>query len=839
MHKALSNWKKVIPHVVAVTLFVLIAVVYCQPLFTGKVLNQDDVAGWVGSVRQMQQYKAVHGYFPLWNNSMFGGMPAYQTALESGNALSLSWLHRLFTLFLPVPVAFFFLLCVSFYFLTQVLRINPWIGILGALAYGYASFSPILVIAGHETEIQAMGYVPFLLGALLLVYEGKYRWGTILVGIFTSLLVSRNHPQITYYFLIIASAVTLSFIVRAARARQYRHLFLCLLLAGGAGALGALTNATTLLTTYDYSQASARGGGLRMDAPARDGLSSDYAFQWSYGKAETLTLMVPDVYGGASETLGKDSRLARALGRQNLPSWESDQFFTAFNAYWGDQPDTSGPVYLGAIICFLFLLACVYARTPHRAWLVALTLLAILMAWGRHFAVFNDFLFQHLPFYNKFRAPSMTLFIPQLTVPLLVALGLQQLFFGSDPVPYVQRRFNLALVLTGAVLLAGVALYLSLDYQSLQDLQRDQYLTQINKVDPAVGKSFLLAATEDRQDLFGGDLLRSALFIAGAALLLGLFIRKRLRVGYALAGLTLLICVDLFLVDTRYLNYHSYLNKDESATSISPSAADQAISQDTGYYRVLNLSEGLDNAFQESQTSYFHNSLGGYHPAKLALIEDLITFQLSKQPLNQAVLDMFNTRYVILPRPLSLVSFPESAPPARDPIVVRNPGAVGSCWFVRSLHPVRGPAEAMRDLDHFNPFDSALIETPPAFQPRYTPGDSIRLLSNDNDDITYTSATRSPEFAVFSEVYYPRGWKAYIDDTEAPIQKVDYALRGMAIPPGRHTIRFAFRPTSFYIGEKIASFSTWLMLALIAGTLGSELRRRLRAGLKSRTSPQT
>ncbi|HTJ14260.1 MAG TPA: YfhO family protein [Dinghuibacter sp.] len=834
------DWKKVIPHVVAVTLFILIAVVYCQPLFSGKVLNQDDVAGWMGSVRQMQQYKAAHGHFPLWNNSMFGGMPAFQTALESGNRLSLGWLHNVCTLFLPAPVAFFFLLCVSFYFLTQVLRINPGIGILGALAYGYASFSPILVAAGHETEIQAMGYVPFLLGALILLYDGRYRWGTLLVALFSSLLVSRNHPQITYYFLIIAVAVTLVYIVRWIRGGRFKAMALCLLLAGAAGLLGALTNATTLFTTYDYAQESARGTGLRLDGnpSSREGLSPDYAFQWSYGRAETLSLLVPNVYGGASESLGKDSRLARALERQHLPDWESDQFFTAFNAYWGDQPSTTGPVYLGAIICFLFLFGSFYARTPHRAWLVGLTVLAILMAWGRHFAFFNDFLFRYLPFYNRFRVPSMILVIPQLTAPLLACLGLQRLFFGAaagaaspaSPAEHVlQRRFNSALVVTGALLLAGVALYLTLDYQSGQDLQRDQYLTQINKVDPVIGKSFLTAASEDRQDLFGSDLLRSALFIAGAAGLLGWYIRRRFRPVFAMAGLTVLVFADLMTVDTRYLNYNSYLEKEQSAMSISPTAADEQISRDTGYYRVLNLSEGLDNAFQESETSYYHNSLGGYHPARLALIEDLITYQLNRQPLNQGVLDMFNTRYLIMPQPASAVSFPEAPAPARDPIVVRNPGAIGPVWFVPRLHRVSGPTEAMHDLDHFNPFDSALVEAMPPVAPRYAPGDSIRLITNDNDDILYTSVTKNPEFAVFSEVYYSRGWKAYIDSVEAPIQKVDYALRGLSIPPGQHTIRFAFRPAAFYLGEKIASFSTWAMLLLVAGALGGELRKRLRA----------
>ncbi len=801
------------PHLAALAIFISIAVIYCRPVFQGKVLDQDDVSGWLGMVHQMQQYKAAHGHFPLWNNSMFGGMPAYQIALEPETGLSLSFLHPLLTLFLPTPASFFFLLCLSFYFLTQVLRIKPWIGIMGALAYAYASWSPILISAGHETQLQAMGYVPFVLGSLILLYEGKYLWGALLTGIFSGLLISRNHPQITYYSLIIVLAVTLFYIVRWVREKRWRHAALALGLAAVTGTLGAMTNATTLLTTYEYAKESARGGSV---VGAKSGLPEDYAFQWSYGRAETYSLLVPDVYGGASQTLGDHSRLKAELDRDRLPSWEADQFYTAFNAYWGDQPDTSGPVYLGAILCFLFLLSAFYSQSPHKWWILPLTVVAILMAWGRHFAIFNDFLFTHLPLFNKFRAPSMILFIPQLTVPLLVCLGLQ------DARVYRPRPVLWALGGTAVLFLGALTLYLTMDYRNDQDRQRAQYLTQINKLQPAVGEQLLQAASEDRKALFGDDLLRSLAFVMGGA---GLLLAFRRKPAYALAGLGVLAFVDLMGVDTRYLNQHSYMNREETGSNMTPTDADEQISRDTSYYRVLNLTQGLSGAFQESVTSYFHNSLGGYHPAKLALIEDLISRQLTRQPLNQAVLDMLNTKYLIMPHLLSPVTFDESSTPDEHPIVVENREALGPCWFVERLHLAADAGEVMSDLDHFNPGDSALVEQNIP-QPSHSTRGWIRLVKNDNDVITYSSYSPTNEFAVFSEIYYAQGWKAYVDGTPIPIVKADYALRGLSLSPGQHTLRFEFRPDSYYLGQKIASVSTWLMWMLLLGTLAREVVRR-------------
>ncbi len=828
MHRTIQ-WKKFLPHLGALLVFLVIAVIYGRPIFEGKVLDQSDVAGWMGMVHQMQQYKAIHGHFPLWNTNMFGGMPAYQIALESNSGSLLGWTHNVLTLFLPAPVSFFFLLCISFYFLTQVLKVHPLLGILAALIYGYVSFNPILISAGHETEIQAMGYVPFLLGALILLYEGNYWWGATLTALFSALLVGRNHPQIAYYFLIVVFALTLSYVVLWIRDKQYKRLSLALCLAAGGGLLGAMTNATSLLTTYEYSQETNRNGSLIKDSSteATHGLPLDYAFQWSYGRAETMSLLVPDVYGGVSASLPKDSKLAQSLKEQNMPAWERDQFFSAFDAYWGDQPGTSGPIYLGAIVCFLFLFGCLYGNNKHKVWLVSLTVIAILMAWGRHFPQLNNFLFRYLPLYNKFRAPSMILFIPQLTVPMMVGLSLQQCFYGDQQAVLGLRKLRMAVLMVGLLLSVGLILYVHQDYLSAKDLQRTQYLTQINKVDPKVGSQLLSAVAMDRKALFGKDLLRSFCWIAAAVLLLSLYMRGWLRRRYVMTALCLLVFLDLIGVDTRYLSYGSYLNKEESDLSFAPTQADLQISKDSSNYRVLNLSDGLTNAFQESGTSYFHRSLGGYHPAPLALIQDLINYQLGKQPLNQSVLNMFNTKYVLMPKHPSTISYGDEGTQASDdPLVVLNPTACGPCWFVQSLHWVKDPNESMHALDHFDPADTAIVEKyyGPLTQPSHSPEGWIRLVHDQNDQMDYACQSPSREFAVFSEIYYPEGWKAYIDGKETTILRVDYALRGLEVPAGKHQIEFAFRPTSYYMGEKIASISNWLMILLILGTLGKSLK---------------
>ncbi len=429
------DWKKILPHVYAIGVFFIVAVIYCSPALQGKVLQQSDVIHWKGMAQNLFNYKETHGSFPLWTNSMFGGMPAYQIAFESNNPLSLVVLHWVFMLFLPKPIGYFFLLCVSFYFLSQVIRVKPWLGVLGGIAYAYATFSCIIVAVGHDTQMQALGYVPALLASLFILYDKKYLLGGALTALFSSLLIAMNHLQITYYFLIIAAFATVAYAIQWIKAKEYKHLALALSIAVVAGGIGSLTNMVTLATTLDYSKATMRNGTLNLDTTSGGtkksaGLPIDYAFNWSYGKAETFTLIVPGIYGGSnSGELKGNSKLAEHAIEKGVPEEQAAQFASQFSTYWGDQPNTAGPVYLGAIICFLFILGAVYVKSWHKWWIISACVLAILMSWGKNFETFNSFLFNYLPFYNKFRAPTMTLVIPQFLFPLLAIITLQQFLF--------------------------------------------------------------------------------------------------------------------------------------------------------------------------------------------------------------------------------------------------------------------------------------------------------------------------------------------------------------------------------------------------------------------------
>lgn len=816
------NWKKLVPHVVALVIFVLVALVYCSPALDGKVVGGGDIAQWQGTVHQMDVYKSTHGHYPLWSNSMFGGMPAFLIAMDKTNPVPMSYFLEVFNLFLPTPVSYFFLMCLSFYFLALVLRVNPYISIVGALAYAYASFSAILVLAGHQTEIWAMGYVPFLLGSVLLLFEGKYLWGTALTALFTYLLVSINHIQIAYYGSIMAVCMGISYLVHAIKTKQYKGFVLATVLALVGGTLGILSNAGTLLTNYDYSKETQRNGALSLDAASGKlqkgkGLDMSYAFQWSEGVTETFTLVSPNVYGGGSgDPLPQDGKLADAIGNNQLPQQMAQQVYQAFPGYWGEQPSVAGPVYLGAVMMLLVIFSLFYLRNKHKWWLVSVTVLAIFLSWGSNFAVFNTFMFEHFPLYNKFRSPTMSLVIPQLTFPLLSILCLQQLFYeGADFKAHALQQFKKTAITAGVLLVILIGMYATFTYRSGRDRQLEEQMTQMKKGDPSMGRSIVGGAAADRQGLFGTDLLRTIAFMVLGGGVLFLYVKGKVKAGIALGALGVLSFVDLITVDTRYLNHDTFKDPDEAAAVFTPTAADQQISGDPGYFRVMNTTT---DAFQEGLTSYYHNTIGGYHSAKLALFQDLMNQQLIKDHMNMAVYDMLNTKYFIVAnRQTNQVG------------VEQNPGALGPCWLVQTIQYVDGPGEAMKALDNFNPKDTAVVEkefkTDIPFAPQHDSTGYVRLIKNDNDLITYESSSNASEFAVFSEIYYNRGWKAYVDGKEVPIVKTDYLLRGLALPAGKHDIRFEFHPTAYYTGLKLSGIGSILTLLLLLAAIAGEYRK--------------
>lgn len=822
------NFRTLLPHLAAVFLFVLVAVLYCKPALEGQVLQQSDVVHFKGMSKDIHDYREKHGVAPLWTTRMFGGMPGYQIATNNNNYLSY-WANEVFSLFIPRPFRFFILACLGFYFLAISLRTNPWLAMLGALGYAYASYNAIIVSVGHETKMLSIAYLPALLGAVWMIYQGRYWLGAGLTALFSSILIFHNHYQIVYYFLLLAAAMTIGHFIQWIRQKDFRTLATASAFALVAGLTGVLANAVMLFTTYDYSKATIRGGQAALNL--RDslnvkknsgGLDTAYAFLYgSYGVAETFTTLVPGMYGGASGPLGEESTLVETMQEKGLPPDFANQLYSIFSSYWGQQPSHSGPVYFGAIFFLLFVFGMFFLKSHHRWWILGITILAILMSWGKNFAGFNTFLFEHLPLYNKFRAPAMILVIPQLTFPLVAVMALQELLFGGRSSSEAWKALkNTGIAMAGIFALLFV-LYISFNYRQGYESEIQQQLTQIAPNDPTLGKDIVEAVVADRKKMFGKDLARSLFFAGAAFLMLFLFVRNKIKSQAVIWTLAVLSAIDLLGVSSRFLGHENFMEPETAEGAFTPTAADQQILQDKDPdFRVLNLQNGLSAAFADAITSYHHKSVGGYHAAKLSIYQDLIENQLSKQPLNMPVLNMLNTKYIIAP---------DSTGQVRPQ---RNPGALGSVWFVQNIQFVPDARTEMQSLDNFNPATTAIVQEsfkPVAGNPpSWDSGAVIRLVNYDNDALTYESNAAAGQFAVFSEVYYDRGWKAYIDGKETPIVKTNYVLRGLSLPAGSHKIEFRFEPRSFILGSRITTISQLAVLLLLLIGLWMEFGKKRR-----------
>ncbi len=815
------QWKTLLPHAIAVGIFLLVAIIYCKPAIEGKVLAQTDVIHWKGMAQDMYNYKETHGHFPLWNNNLFGGMPGYQVTLEAYAPIPIMFLHNVFMLYLPKPIGYFFLLCIAFYFLTQVVGAKPWLGILGGIAYAYATYGPIIVSVGHDTKMQAMGYLPALLAAIWLIFHKKYLWGAALTALFSALLIGMNHLQVTYYFLLVAGFMTIGFVIHWIKGKQYKELALSILIAIGAGAVGVCFNMVTLATTNDYAKATMRGGQLSIDSTGKssktNGLSIEYAFTYgSYGKAETFTYLIPGIYGGPTE-LSSGSEVSKFAVEKGIPE---DQLLPLASryTYWGDQPANAGPVYLGAIICFLFLFGMVYLKTWHKWWILAICALAILMSWGKNFQGLNTFLFHYLPLYNKFRAPSIILVIPQLLFPLVAIMTLQQFLFDETNKAQALSKLKTTLYVTGGLFAVAIIFYVSFNYTNSNDEGLKNYFAQLFGGKQEEANALFKALIADRKSIFGADLLRSLLLVASAVALLWLTAKNKIKAMYTLIAMMLLCSFDVLSVGKRYLNDNNYQDAETiNDNYFKPTAIDLEIMKDTSHPRVFNITQ--QDPFADAMTSYFHRSVGGYHPAKLSIYDDMYTRQLRKQPLNIQVLNMLNTKYIIVPGQQN-----------GQPMLQINQGALGQAWFVKNILYVKDAGAAMKALDTVNPKDTAIVEekfkTEIAFTPMADSTATIHLIKNDNDLITYQSNSQTNQFAVFSEIFYDRGWKAYIDDKETAILQTNYVLRGLAIPGGNHNIRFEFKPSSYYNSNKASIGSAAIIWALLLMALVTSLRKK-------------
>jgi hypothetical protein len=813
MNKAL--FQKVLPHLVAFAIFLIIAVIYCKPALNGMVLQQSDVIQFQGAIRDAEDYRAKHGDYPLWTNNLFSGMPTFQIG-GHGNNFVAGYTHLILTLGLVKPIGFFWLACISFYFLCMVLRLTPWLGILGSLAFAYATYDPVIISVGHDTKMWSIAYMPAVLGSVILIYEKRYLIGAALTALTTSLMVSQNHVQIVYYLFLAILVMSIFYAVRWIKTKDFKHLLLGAGLALAGIATGILSNAEGLMSSWEYQKYTIRGGPSELKDTTRTtnkvqtGLDKDYAFSYSLAIPEPLVMMVPRMYGGSSDHMEVKEKSKAVEAFRMMPQQLQQDLQRNLEFYWGGlanagQVGSSGPPYAGAIICFLAILAMFVLDSKHKWWLFTASVLAVVMSWGSFFIEFNTIFYDYFPFFNKFRAPSMILVIPQLCLPILAVLGLDAIIKNPDR-KLLMSQLKKGLIATAAIFVLLFIIYASFDFVTKDEKSLLQRVAQQNapaEILQAV-RGFYEGLKDDREGLFMGDIWRSLGFIIVGIALVFLMIRKTISPVIGIAGITLFVMIDLMVINTTYLNHDSYQEPNENSFVFQKSKADEEILKDTSFFRVFNFG---GNAFAENFTPYYFNSVGGYHAAKLRIYQDLIERQFTQQP-NIYVLNMLNTKYFIKKDNRYVT---EGYQP--------NPGALGNAWFVNNIHFVKTADEEMKALDSFDAKQTAFVreEWGKGLKTSYTNDstDFIRLVHNDNDIINYTSQAKTDQFAVFSEIYYPAGWKAFIDNREVPIIRVNYVLRGISVPAGNHAIQFRFEPQGYLTGKTLTNIFSWLMLAAL------------------------
>lgn len=804
--------KKLAPHVGALLVFLIVAALFCRPALEGYQLNQHDNVSWKGMAQNAFEYKEAKGHFPLWNPNLFGGMPNYQIAMEGKSILP--DLTKVLSLGLPKPMNFFFLACLFFYILALTLGAPIMVATLVALGYSFSTYNPVIIAAGHDTQMIATACMPLLLAGLLLTYRKLYWLGLSLTTFGAYLLIAANHLQITYYFFLIALIITISYAIYWIKEKEWKHLFK----AAGVTLLAAIVavagNALILLTAAEYSSYTMRGGkdisieGDQIKLATTKGLDTSYAFEYSLGNSETFTLLMPNAFGGGhSRNFKEGSAVAKQLMEKGLDESNAEQLAQSLPQYWGALPYTAGPAYLGVFIFILGLLGFVLSKGPLRTGLIAVALLGIFISWGKNFAVFNLLLFEYLPLFNKFRAPSMAQVIPQLAFGVSAVLALKILLNEKEALATLtSKKVVYPLVgLFGALFI----LWLLQSYAAPIDQQILAGYTDKNGSDE-FARAIVAGLHAERKSMFGTQLLRALLLTSVLMGAIWLGAKKTIRPSIAGGILLAISTIELGMASIEYLGEEAYLNADEySNSNFAPSPIDQQILQDKDpNYRVLNLST---STFNDAKTSYHHKSVGGYHAAKLRIYQDLIEKYFSGN-LNTGVLNMLNTRYIIV-----------SDPSTNQASLINNrDSALGNCWLVRHVNVVKDRAATLQRLGNTSLKDTAIVEEKmisSLVQPVADSSAFIRMTKFDNDTIWYEANCASPQFAVFSEIHYPKGWNAYLNDKKVDYYNVNYVLRGLPLPAGQHKIRFVFEPDSYKQGTSIMYASSYLIALLVLGGL--------------------
>ncbi|NLJ83068.1 MAG: hypothetical protein GX330_08090 [Bacteroidales bacterium] len=816
-HSLSLIFKKILPHIAAIAVMYVLTFAYFSPVFFDeKDLPQGDMVSVQGMTQEVKSYQEKTGEYSEWTNSMFSGMP---TATLWGKPYfnifqKISVLFRGGLPLLHAGMMFTYLLC--FYIFMLSIGANAWVSLLGAIVYAFASYNFIIIEAGHVTKGYAMAYIAPLIGGIILTFRKKYLLGALITLLFLGLEISSSHIQITYYAFIMVGAIGIAyFFYYLLKEKVLLPFFKATALLIVAAIFAVLPNLGNLLPTYTYSKDTMRGGSeltitpdfknqeQNASTPNEGGLEIDYAFMWSYGKMETFTLLVPNLYGGGHVELDSESETMQAL-RQN--GYGSSYLPT----YWGEQPFTSGPVYAGAIVSLLFILGLFVVKGPEKWWVIAVFVISLVLAWGKNFEVINNFLFHYLPFYNKFRTPAMALIIAGVAMPILGMLGLKEIFSNNlskeKSLAYLKNSYYVSIGLCVFLFLA-VAMFFS--FSGGGDAQYKQQLLNAGFRENNVN-SILSILFDYRKSMAYKDIFRSIAFISLGFVLMWAYLKDKLKnINVLIASLTLLILIDGWTISRRYLNDKHFQDKRMVENIHRPTEADQLILSDTDVnYRVLNLAS---NTFNESNTSYFHKSVGGYSPAKLRRYQDIIDFYFHAQ-INPNIINMLNTRYII----------------AQNGQVQKNPDANGAVWFVDTYKIVNNPDEEILAIGDINLKDTAVIEKQYAHwvENKHIERDSnatiINTICNPNH-LVYTTSSSTEQLATFSEVFYDKGgWISFIDGKEVPHFRVNYILRAMLVPQGEHTIEFKYVPHMSILGANISNVSSViiLLLFLISGGFG-------------------
>lgn len=795
-------YKKFIPHLAALGIFLFLTAVYLKPVvFEGKRLSQHDVQMWQGMSKEILDWHDKTGHYPLWTNSMFSGMPAYQISMPTKGNL-IEHVNNILWLGLPTPANVVFMLFVGFYLLLITLKFDWRLAMAGSFAYAFCTYNFIIIQAGHNSKIHAIALMPFVLAGILMTLRGNLFKGGVLTAIALSLEVFANHVQIAYYLAIGVLVLMISEAIFALKEKRFVQYIKAAVVIIFAAALAILPNTTVLWATYEYGKYSTRGASELSEKKESTGLDKDYALGWSYGIGETMTLLIPNFNGGPSSSeLSKKSALYKAM-EDNGAGSQALQFIRNAPTYWGDQPSTSGPTYAGAIVIFFFVLGLFIVEGKNKWWLLGATLISIMLAWGRNFEAFSDLFFFYFPGYNMFRTVSMMLTLASLTMPLLAMLAIKKIIDAKDPWVYKKQILNSFYIVGGLCTLFVLVPGIAGNFSSLADENFKKYDWLIN------------ALREDRASMLRIDALRSLFFVAVAFGLLWFYLKGKLKQHVFFIALAAAFLVDGWIVNKRYLNDDYFVSQSKAKVPFEPSAADQEILRDTSYYRVMNTAV---STFNDASTSYFHKSIGGYHGAKLKRYQELIEMQISKG--NMKMLDMLNMKYVIQQNKEGQV------------YAVPNPEALGNAWFVNGYRFVPNADSEMSALTGLNPRTTAIIdqrfsEKLKGFKINVDSSASIKLTSYAPDKLSYHSVSNSDQLAVFSDIYYPKGWNATIDGKPAEYVRANYVLRAMKIPSGSHEIIFEFSPTVYNDGERISFAGSALLLILGAVAVFISLRKK-------------